>query len=173
MPVTITSNTRLAGVIGWPIAQSRSPLIHNYWLQRHNIDGAYFAMPVEPQNLRDAVYGLRALGYRGANVTLPHKEKILEFTDRAGRSGAPRPGRQHAGLRRGWPHRRAQHRWGWFSGKPARGRARLAGRRRARHRHWRRRRGESADRRPDRRGGAGNTRCQPDQGARPGTGGGF
>jgi shikimate dehydrogenase len=78
----ITATTKLAGVIGWPIAQSRSPLIHNHWLQRHKIDGVYFAMEVKPENLRDAVYGLRALGYRGVNVTLPHKEKILDYMDR-------------------------------------------------------------------------------------------
>jgi shikimate dehydrogenase len=81
MDSMITASTKLAGVIGWPITQSRSPLLHGHWLQRYRIDGAYLPLAVAPENLRDAVYGLRALGWRGVNVTQPHKEKVVAFTD--------------------------------------------------------------------------------------------
>lgn len=62
-----------ACVIGWPIAHSRSPLIHNYWLKQYGIDGAYGIEAVPPDQLKDF---LRDLGgrYAGCNVTLPHKE---------------------------------------------------------------------------------------------------
>jgi len=63
----------LAGVMGWPVAHSRSPRIHNYWLQKHGLTGAYVLLPVAPGNLKVALPGLAALGFRGCNVTIPHK----------------------------------------------------------------------------------------------------
>lgn len=75
----IQGTTRLAGVIGWPVAHSRSPLLHNHWLRRHGIDGAYVPLPVRPGALADAVRGLRAAGFRGCNVTLPHKEEAARL----------------------------------------------------------------------------------------------
>jgi shikimate dehydrogenase len=70
----ITGAARLAGVIGWPVAQSRSPVLHNAWLARHRIDGAYVPLAVAPDDFATAVAGLRAAGFRGANVTIPHKQ---------------------------------------------------------------------------------------------------
>lgn len=70
----ITGKARLAGVLGWPVSHSRSPLLHNYWLARYGIDGAYVPLPVNPAQFAEAVYGLQAAGFRGANVTIPHKE---------------------------------------------------------------------------------------------------
>lgn len=63
-----------ACVIGWPIAHSRSPLIHGYWLKRYGIDGAYTREPVEPRDLAQFLAGLRNRGFAGCNVTVPHKE---------------------------------------------------------------------------------------------------
>jgi shikimate dehydrogenase len=63
----------LAGVMGWPVAHSRSPKIHNYWLQKHGLNGSYVLLPVAPGNLKVALPGLAALGFRGCNVTIPHK----------------------------------------------------------------------------------------------------
>lgn len=63
-----------AGVIGWPVSHSRSPLIHGYWLQRYGIDGSYVRHPVEPENVADFLGTLRERGFVGCNVTLPHKE---------------------------------------------------------------------------------------------------
>ena len=63
----------LAGVMGWPVAHSRSPRIHNYWIDKHGLNGAYVLLPVAPGTLDIAVPGLAALGFRGCNITLPHK----------------------------------------------------------------------------------------------------
>ena len=67
----------MAGVIGWPVAHSRSPKLHNYWLQQHGIPGVYVPFPVAPGNLQAALAGLPALGFKGCNITLPHKVDAL------------------------------------------------------------------------------------------------
>ncbi len=77
----ITGAARLAGVIGWPVAQSRSPVLHNAWLARHAIDGAYVPLAVAPDDFATAVAGLRAAGFRGANVTIPHKQAAFAVCD--------------------------------------------------------------------------------------------
>lgn len=84
--LTIRGTTALAGVIGWPVAHSRSPLLHNFWLARYGIDGAYVPLPVAPGAFDVAVHGLRAAGFRGANVTIPHKEAAFAIADRLHRS---------------------------------------------------------------------------------------
>lgn len=68
-----------AGVIGHPIAQSKSPLIHGYWLERYGIDGEYLRYDIAPDNLRDEVMRLRDTGLAGFNVTMPHKQAIMEI----------------------------------------------------------------------------------------------
>ncbi|WGF86888.1 shikimate dehydrogenase [Marinivivus vitaminiproducens] len=73
----------LAGVIGWPIHHSRSPRLHGFWLRRHGIAGAYLPMAVAPDRLEAALRGLAALGFRGVNVTVPHKETALALADSA------------------------------------------------------------------------------------------
>jgi shikimate dehydrogenase len=73
----ITGAARLSGVLGWPVAHSRSPRLHNFWLGRHGIDGAYVPLPVRPDDLRAALSGLAACGFAGANVTIPHKEAVF------------------------------------------------------------------------------------------------
>ncbi|WP_431282864.1 shikimate dehydrogenase [Humitalea sp. 24SJ18S-53] len=78
---TLTGAARLAGVLGWPVAHSRSPLLHGTWLDRHGIDGAYLPLPVAPAEFSVAVRGLMALGFRGANVTIPHKEAAYALCD--------------------------------------------------------------------------------------------
>ena len=72
-----------ACVIGWPIEHSRSPLIHNYWLRRHEIDGSYEKVAVRPEDL-EFLDLLQARGLAGANVTLPHKEAALRAAGFAG-----------------------------------------------------------------------------------------
>jgi shikimate dehydrogenase len=74
---------RAAGVIGWPIAHSRSPLLHGYWLKQHGIPGAYLPFAVRPGEVRAALRGLAALGFAGCNVTVPHKEETLALVDTA------------------------------------------------------------------------------------------
>ncbi|GAN68099.1 shikimate dehydrogenase [Acetobacter orleanensis] len=77
----ITGKARLAGVLGWPVSHSRSPALHNYWLRRYGIDGAYVPLPVRPDQFEAAVRGLQAAGFRGANVTIPHKEAACALAD--------------------------------------------------------------------------------------------
>lgn len=88
----LSGRARLAGVMGWPVAQSRSPRLHNHWLARHGIDGAYVPLPVRREGLAAAVRGLAAAGFAGLNVTIPHKEAVLALCDRlteqARRAGA-------------------------------------------------------------------------------------
>ncbi|GAB4132953.1 MAG: shikimate dehydrogenase [Rhodothalassiaceae bacterium] len=94
MTVTVKSarGTLLAGVIGWPVAQSLSPALHRFWLERLGIDGDYVRLPVRSEDLAAALHGLGPLGYCGVNVTVPHKEAVLShidhLTDRARRIGA-------------------------------------------------------------------------------------
>ena len=73
---------RMAGVIGWPVTHSRSPALHRHWLKRYGIDGAYLPLPVAPANLPAALRGLAALGFAGANVTIPHKQQTAALMDR-------------------------------------------------------------------------------------------
>nr|WP_043341022.1 shikimate dehydrogenase [Belnapia moabensis] len=88
----LTGHARLAGIMGWPVAHSRSPRLHGLWLRRHGIDGAYLPLPVRPERFADAVRSLADLGFRGANVTIPHKEAAFAVCDRvepsAERAGA-------------------------------------------------------------------------------------
>jgi shikimate dehydrogenase len=72
---------RAAGVIGWPIAQSRSPVLHTWWLRKYGIDGVYLPMAVRPGRLETALRGLSALGFAGCNVTIPHKEEAAHLVD--------------------------------------------------------------------------------------------
>ena len=71
----------LAGVIGWPVAQSRSPVLHGHWLSQYGIKGTYLPLPVRPERLTEAIRGLRALGFSGCNVTIPHKLGVLKLVD--------------------------------------------------------------------------------------------
>ncbi len=68
-------------VIGWPISHSRSPLIHNFWLAKHQIAGNYECVAVEPQNLEKFLKNLSRNGFVGCNVTLPHKETAIATID--------------------------------------------------------------------------------------------
>lgn len=76
-----TGRTRVAGILGWPVAYSQSPRLHAYWLDKHGVDGAYLPLPVAPGNLAEAVRGLVALGFRGGNVTKPHKQEVMPLLD--------------------------------------------------------------------------------------------
>jgi shikimate dehydrogenase len=78
-------------VIAWPAGHSRSPLIHNYWIKQHKLDAEYRREAVPPERFADFVRDLRANGYIGANITVPHKETALKLSgpdDRARAVGA-------------------------------------------------------------------------------------
>jgi shikimate dehydrogenase len=72
----------IAGLLGWPVAHSRSPVIHNHWLAQYGIPGRYVLFGVPPEKLEAAVRGLQVLGLRGCNVTTPHKQAIFPLLDR-------------------------------------------------------------------------------------------
>lgn len=77
----LSGQARLAGVMGWPVSHSRSPRLHGYWLERHGIDGAYVPLSVPPDAIETALRALPHLGFRGANLTVPHKEAALAVCD--------------------------------------------------------------------------------------------
>lgn len=87
-----THSIPLAGVVGWPVAHSRSPALHGHWLTRYDIKGQYVALGVKAQNFESAIRSLPQLGFKGVNVTIPYKETVLSLattvTDRASLIGA-------------------------------------------------------------------------------------
>lgn len=76
-----TGRALLAGVIGDPIAHSLSPAIHEYWLKSYGIDGSYVPLHVKGPRFTGMIEELRGLGFRGCNVTLPHKERAFALAD--------------------------------------------------------------------------------------------
>jgi shikimate dehydrogenase len=77
----LSGKAKLAGVLGWPVGHSRSPRLHGYWLDRHGIDGAYLPLPVRPEAFGSVLAALVELGFRGVNVTVPHKQAALAACD--------------------------------------------------------------------------------------------
>lgn len=88
----LSGKARVAGIFGWPIAHTRSPRLHGFWLERYGVDGTYIPLAVAPENFATAFRALPALGFRGVNITLPHKESALAncdiVADQARRIGA-------------------------------------------------------------------------------------
>ena len=74
--------TRWLGIIGYPIRHSLSPLMHNAAFEALDMNYCYIALAVEPRRMRSAVNALQSLGFRGFNVTIPHKQRIMAFMDR-------------------------------------------------------------------------------------------
>lgn len=72
---------RKAGVVGWPIAHSRSPLIHGHWLETHGIEGTYERIPLPPDQAEAFFARFADQGLVGCNVTLPHKEMAARLVD--------------------------------------------------------------------------------------------
>ena len=79
--MTQPTQQRAACLIGWPAAHSRSPLIHHHWLRELNIDGGYSIESVPPEGFAEFVMNLAHHGYIGGNVTIPHKERVLQLAD--------------------------------------------------------------------------------------------
>lgn len=79
--MSISGKARLAGVIGWPVGHSRSPRLHGYWLRSLSVDGAYVPLPVRPEDFAEVLCALPKMGFRGANITVPHKEQALALCD--------------------------------------------------------------------------------------------
>ena len=76
------STIPVAAVLGHPINHSKSPELHNYWLSLFNIDGYYIPLDIDPRNFENSIRALGGLGFVGANVTIPYKEKVLKIADK-------------------------------------------------------------------------------------------
>lgn len=79
--MNIDGKTQLIGLIGWPVSHSFSPAMHNAALAALGLNWVYVPLPVHPANVADALRGLPALGFRGVNVTVPHKQAAMPFLD--------------------------------------------------------------------------------------------
>jgi shikimate dehydrogenase len=86
--VSAGAPARLAAVLGWPVAHSRSPALHNAAYRALDIDAVYVALAVAPGELAAALGGVRALGFLGVNVTVPHKEEARRLCDEVDRLAA-------------------------------------------------------------------------------------
>jgi shikimate dehydrogenase len=72
--MTLTGKGRIAGIVGWPVRHSVSPVLHGHWLAEHGIDGAMVPLAVKAEDFALVIDAIRRAGFRGVNVTVPHKE---------------------------------------------------------------------------------------------------
>ena len=77
----VAGSTRTVGIIGWPVSHSLSPAIHNAAFAALSLDWVYVPLPVHPLHLLAALTGLGAMGFAGANVTMPHKAAVADLID--------------------------------------------------------------------------------------------
>ncbi len=77
----ISGKTRIVGIFGYPVEHSLSPNMHNAEFKSKNLDFVYVPFPVKPENLKSAVYSIRALNLTGVNVTVPHKQTVIKYLD--------------------------------------------------------------------------------------------
>ena len=75
--MSLTGKTRLAGIIGWPVVHSLSPVLHGHWLAEHGIDGAMVPLAAQREDFTAVIEGARRAGFAGVNVTVPHKESAF------------------------------------------------------------------------------------------------
>ena len=123
---TMDGQTTLVGVMGWPIAHSLSPVMHNAAFEALGMNWRYVPVPVRPGQVGAAVAGLKALGFRGCNVTVPHKEAVIPHLDhmppRVARFGAVNTLIFDRGARTGSVHaHRREHGRAGLCARPARG----------------------------------------------------
>lgn len=78
----LSGNAKLAGVVGWPVNHSKSPRLHGFWLEQYKIDGTYVPLAIKPEDFESAIHGLKKSGFKGVNVTVPHKENALKIADK-------------------------------------------------------------------------------------------
>ncbi len=77
----VDGDTQLLGLLGWPVAHSHSPALHNAAAAALGLNIVYVPLPVAPEQLGDAVCGVAALGFRGVHVTIPHKQTVMALLD--------------------------------------------------------------------------------------------
>ena len=79
--MSTTDKFLLAGVMGWPVMHSRSPMIHNYWMAQHQLKGTYVPLAIAPDKLEASLRALAPLGFSGCNLTIPHKQAAMKIVD--------------------------------------------------------------------------------------------
>jgi shikimate dehydrogenase len=79
--ITVNGETKLVGLIGWPVKHSLSPVMHNAAFAKLGLNWAYVPLPVEPNKVQPAMQGLTALNFKGVNVTIPHKQAVIRYVD--------------------------------------------------------------------------------------------
>jgi shikimate dehydrogenase len=80
--MTLTGKAKLAGIIGWPVAHSLSPVLHGHWLAEYGIDGAMVPLAAKVEDFAAVIDGIRRAGFKGVNVTVPHKEAAFAVAHR-------------------------------------------------------------------------------------------
>jgi shikimate dehydrogenase len=80
--MTLTGKAKLAGIIGWPVAHSLSPVLHGHWLAEYGIDGAMVPLAAGREDFAAVIDGVRRAGFKGVNVTVPHKEAAFAMAHR-------------------------------------------------------------------------------------------
>ena len=115
----------LAGVMGWPVMHSRSPLMHNHWFAETGLAGRYVFLPLPPERLEAALRALPALNFVGCNLTIPHKSQALRVVDEIDDGGGAHRCDQLRGGAAGRIAVRHQQRLAGVSGQPAAGGAGL------------------------------------------------
>jgi shikimate dehydrogenase len=78
---TITGKTKLVGLMGWPVEHTLSPAMHNTAFATLGLNWVYVPLAVQPRDVRQALLGLAALNFAGANVTVPHKQAVIRYLD--------------------------------------------------------------------------------------------
>ena len=81
--MTLSGKAKLAGIIGWPVTHSLSPVLHGHWLAEYDIDGAMVPLAARPEDFSPVIDGVRRAGFKGVNVTVPHKEAAFAIAHRA------------------------------------------------------------------------------------------
>jgi shikimate dehydrogenase len=79
--VTDSDRFHMAGVMGWPVMHSRSPMMHNYWMEQQGLAGTYVPLAIEPGKIGRALRAMHPLGFAGCNLTIPHKQDAMEIVD--------------------------------------------------------------------------------------------
>ena len=80
--IEVNGQTQLLGIMGWPVEHTLSPTMHNAAFAALGLNWVYLALPVPPGQVEAALRGMVALGFRGANVTVPHKQAVMPYLDR-------------------------------------------------------------------------------------------
>ncbi len=79
--MTDSDRFHMAGVMGWPVMHSRSPMMHNYWMEQQGLAGTYVPLAIEPGKIGPALRAMHPLGFAGCNLTIPHKQDAMEIVD--------------------------------------------------------------------------------------------